>query len=227
MRHGDLARATRLAPLGGAAFEELFERRAEILVRCFDRLSLADDVGLRTQRDRRVPVALDDRCQVQTHDPPIRRPAGAVRTACGLYGTTMALPPALASFSTAEALNLVAWTSRALVGVPSPRILIPSNSWPLTRPRALSAASSTTAPASKRASRSSRLTMAYTFLNAPLKKPRLGTRRARGIWPPSNRGLSLNPWREAWPLWPLLEVLPCPEPVPRPTRFRFLRRWIP
>ncbi len=65
------------------------------------------------------------------------------------------------------------------------------------------------------------------LLEGPLKKPRLGTRRARGIWPPSKIGLSLNPWREAWPLCPLDEVLPWPDPIPRPTRFRSLRRWTP
>src|SRR5260221_9689363 len=30
-----------------------------------------------------------------------------------------------------------------------------------------------------------------------------------------------EPLRERWPLWPRAEVLPMPEPIPRPTRLRF------
>ena len=79
-----------------------------------------------------------------------------------------------------------------------------------------------TAPGSNFASRSSRLTIAKNFLKAPLTNPRLGTRRASGIWPPSKIGLSLNPWREEWPLCPLVEVLPCPEPIPAADPLPFL-----
>src|SRR5690349_4610479 len=54
-----------------------------------------------------------------------------------------------------------------------------------------------------------------------LVKPRLGMRRCRGIWPPSNPRIMREPLRERWPLWPRVEVLPMPEPRPRPTRLRF------
>src|SRR6478609_1219261 len=44
-----------------------------------------------------------------------------------------------------------------------------------------------------------------------------------GIWPPSKRARSLAPERDPAPLWPRPEVLPMPEPWPRPTRLRGLR----
>src|ERR1700752_112359 len=46
-----------------------------------------------------------------------------------------------------------------------------------------------------------------------LLKPRFGWRRCSGIWPPS-KPLMRTPERAVWPL---------PEPMPRPTRIRFLR----
>src|SRR6266849_171483 len=55
-----------------------------------------------------------------------------------------------------------------------------------------------------------------------LVKPRLGRRRCNGIWPPS-KPLMRTPERAVWPLPPRPEVLPLPEPMPRPTRMRFLR----
>src|ERR1700761_9361929 len=55
-----------------------------------------------------------------------------------------------------------------------------------------------------------------------LVKPRLGRRRCSGIWPPS-KPLMRTPERAVWPLPPRPEVLPLPEPMPRPTRIRFLR----
>src|ERR1700753_1848811 len=53
-----------------------------------------------------------------------------------------------------------------------------------------------------------------------LVKPRWGRRRCSGIWPPSKPRIRLEPEREPWPLWPRGEVLPMPEPIPRPTRLR-------
>src|SRR6202041_2333697 len=53
-----------------------------------------------------------------------------------------------------------------------------------------------------------------------LVKPRLGKRRCSGIWPPSKPRIRLEPVRDPWPLWPRVEVLPMPEPIPRPTRLR-------
>ncbi len=51
-------------------------------------------------------------------------------------------------------------------------------------------------------------------------KPRLGSRRWMGIWPPSKPILPRPPVRARWPLWPRPAVLPRPEPMPRPTRTR-------
>src|SRR4051794_29441194 len=55
-----------------------------------------------------------------------------------------------------------------------------------------------------------------------LVKPRLGSRRCSGIWPPS-KPLMRTPERAVWPLPPRPACLPLPEPMPRPTRMRFLR----
>ena len=64
-----------------------------------------------------------------------------------------------------------------------------------------------------------RFTACATTLKG-LVKPRFGSRRYIGIWPPSNPGLVDPPVRALCPLCPLPEVLPSPEPGPRPTRFR-------
>src|SRR4051794_14010090 len=55
-----------------------------------------------------------------------------------------------------------------------------------------------------------------------LLKPRFGRRRCSGICPPS-KPLMRTPERAVWPLPPRPAVLPLPEPMPRPTRMRFLR----
>src|SRR5689334_16622284 len=55
-----------------------------------------------------------------------------------------------------------------------------------------------------------------------LLKPRFGRRRCNGIWPPS-KPLMRTPERAVWPLPPRPDCLPLPEPMPRPTRMRFLR----
>src|SRR6478672_4871395 len=51
------------------------------------------------------------------------------------------------------------------------------------------------------------------------KKPRLGSRRWSGLWPPSKPSKCMLPLRAFWPLPPRPAVLPRPEPWPRPTRF--------
>jgi len=51
------------------------------------------------------------------------------------------------------------------------------------------------------------------FLN-----PRFGSRRWSGVCPPS-KPLSATPVRAVCPLPPRPEVLPLPDPMPRPTRF--------
>src|SRR5581483_4017328 len=55
-----------------------------------------------------------------------------------------------------------------------------------------------------------------------LLKPRFGKRRCSGIWPPSNP-FTATPVRAFWPFTPRPEVLPLPDPMPRPTRMRALR----
>src|SRR5262245_22861370 len=52
-----------------------------------------------------------------------------------------------------------------------------------------------------------------------LLKPRFGSRRCSGIWPPS-KPLMRTPVRAVWPLPPRPPVLPFPDPMPRPTRMR-------
>src|SRR5687767_5539878 len=92
----------------------------------------------------------------------------------------------------------------------------------LTSPAAWSVSGVSSVPASLESWR--RFTVWAVTLNG-LVKPRLGSRRYIGIWPPSNPGLVLPPARALDPLWPLPEVLPSPEPTPRPTRLRV--RWEP
>src|SRR6266436_5120594 len=67
----------------------------------------------------------------------------------------------------------------------------------------------------------SRLISAKSSLKM-LVKPRFGRRRCSGIWPPS-KPLMRTPERAVWPLPPRPACLPLPEPMPRPTRMRFLR----
>src|SRR5215211_9418664 len=88
----------------------------------------------------------------------------------------------------------------------------------------------TSDPLSKRASRSRRLTgwvRVRNFSNGIdffMCGPRsLRIRMWMGIWPPSKLWRVLAPEREPAPFWPRPEVLPVPEPSPRPTRLRALR----
>src|SRR5262245_31758044 len=67
-----------------------------------------------------------------------------------------------------------------------------------------------------------RLTMLNSRRNT-LWNPRLGRRRCSGICPPSKLGWVLPPERAPRPLCPRPEVLPTPEPGPRPSRLRALR----
>src|SRR5437867_12078463 len=127
-------------------------------------------------------------------------------------------PPAAAIFAAAVPLNLCARTVSALPTSPRARILI-RRSPPATRPCSRSSSGVTTVPASNFRSSVSRLTISYSTRNG-LWKPRLGTRRCSGIWPPSKPRLNLNPDRDFAPLCPRPAVLPLPDPWPRPTRFR-------
>src|SRR3954465_12391183 len=128
--------------------------------------------------------------------------------------------------SLADAENLWAWTVSGLLISPLARILTGTSAF-LARPVALRASSVTSAPLSKRASRSCTFTPCVCVRNISngidffMCGPRsLRIRMWIGIWPPSNRARSLAPEREPAPFWPRPEVLPRPEPSPRPTRLR-------
>ncbi len=82
------------------------------------------------------------------------------------------------------------------------------------------------APSSKRASRSRRFTGWVWVRNISkgidffMCGPRsLRIRMWIGICPPSKALLLFEPERDPAPFWPRPEVLPWPEPSPRPTRF--------
>src|SRR5262249_32500341 len=126
-------------------------------------------------------------------------------------------PPAAAIFSAAFPLNLCARTVSAFPTSPRPRTLtfpLPPGTSPCSRSRS----GVMTVPASKRRPSVSRLTTSNSTRNG-LWKPRFGTRRCSGIWPPSKPRLNLNPDRDFAPLWPRPAVLPWPDPCPRPIRF--------
>src|SRR3954469_21415209 len=132
------------------------------------------------------------------------------------YCKTSTLPPALVIFSCADLENLWALTVIALFSSPSPRIF--TGCLVLITP-ALRNTSGLMVLSPNSASRS-RLTMLYS-LRKMLVKPRFGIRRCNGICPPSNPRIMREPVRERCPLCPRVEVLPIPEPMPRPTRLRF------
>src|SRR3954449_893525 len=131
--------------------------------------------------------------------------------------------------SRAEALKAWACTVSFLEIVPLARILT-GTSLRLPRPLAFSASSVTSSPASKRRSRSWRLTACVCvrkgskgidfFMCGPRS---LRIRMWMGICPPSKLCRVLEPDREPAPFWPRPAVLPKPEPSPRPTRLRSLR----
>src|SRR5215213_10231968 len=149
--------------------------------------------------------------------------------AAGGYSTTWQVPPAASMAARADFEKPCAWTVSGLVISPRPSTLT-GMSRRVARPAALSAARSTDAPESKRCSRSPRLTGCVCVRNISngidifLFGPRsLRMRMWIGFCPPSKRARSLAPAREPAPLWPRPDVLPWPEPWPRPTRLRFLR----
>src|SRR5579863_8160671 len=129
---------------------------------------------------------------------------------------TSNLPPALVIFSWADFENLCALTVIAMVSSPSPRIF--TGCFVLITP-ALRRTSGVMVVSPSSTSRS-KLTM-LNSLRKMLVKPRFGMRRCSGIWPPSKPRIMRDPVRERCPLCPRVDVLPIPEPMPRPTRLRF------
>src|SRR5271157_5623803 len=147
--------------------------------------------------------------------------SGAVAASQGLTDnwllTTSTLPPAFSIFSWADLENLWARTVMALENSPWPSTFT-GDFLELTTP-ALRSSSGVISLSPRLASRP-RFTTSYSVLKM-LVKPRLGRRRCSGIWPPSKPRMMREPLRDLWPLWPRVEVLPMPEPIPRPTRLRF------
>src|SRR5712692_7918659 len=135
-------------------------------------------------------------------------------------------PPA---FSTAATADLEApQTEKATLALISPE---PSSRTPslarrrtpaLTRASASTVAPASSLPASMAACTRPRLTSLSLRANGVFLKPRFGSRRWSGIWPPS-KPLMRTPERAVSPLPPRPPVLPVPEPMPRPMRARFLR----
>ena len=119
------------------------------------------------------------------------------------------LPPAASIFSTAVFENPWAETVSFFVSSPSPSTFTSIESL-FTSPAAFSASGVTSAPASKRLSRSRTLTGCVCVRNGPIGIasaevfPRsLGSRMSIGIWPPSNpAGILCEPARAFWPLMP-------------------------
>src|SRR5208337_4434514 len=142
------------------------------------------------------------------------RNAEDVRQLLEHYCKTSNLPPALVIFSCADLENLCACTVSAIESSPSPRIL--TGCLVLMTPALRN--TSGVMVVSPRPASLSRFTM-LNSLRKMLVNPRLGIRRWSGIWPPSKPRIMREPLRERWPLWPRVEVLPIPEPIPRPTRF--------
>src|SRR5260370_9308613 len=132
------------------------------------------------------------------------------------YCKTSNLPPALVIFSCAVFENLCACTVIAVFSSPLPRIL--TGCLPFTTP-AFFSTSGVISVSPSVASRS-RFTTSYSSRKM-FVKPRFSTRRRNRIWPPSNPRIRRAPERGHCPLWPRVEVLPMPDPMPRPTRFFF------
>src|SRR3954469_1286288 len=131
--------------------------------------------------------------------------------------------------SLAAALNLCAWTVSGLVISPLARTFTGTPFFPHS-PCVFSESSVTESPDSNRASRSRRFTGCVYVRNGSngidffICGPRsLRMRMWIGIWPPSKLWRVLAPEREPAPFWPRPDVLPVPEPSPRPTRLRALR----
>src|SRR5262249_38891186 len=135
------------------------------------------------------------------------------------------LPPAASIFSLACALKACARTVSFFEISPRARIL---TGWRrFARPASRSDSGVTSSFALNRESRSERLTACVWVRNFSkgidifLFGPRsLRIRMWRGFWPPSYPVLRLLPERAPAPLWPRPDVLPWPEPSPRPIRLR-------
>src|SRR3954447_26954989 len=139
---------------------------------------------------------------------------------------TWQVPPAASMASRAAALNLWAWTVSGLVISPVASTFTGTPFF-VHSPCEWSVSSVTESPESNRASRSRRFTGCVWVRNGSngidffMCGPRsLRMRMWIGIWPPSKFARDFEPEREPAPFWPRPDVLPVPEPSPRPTRLR-------
>src|SRR3954447_6633613 len=139
---------------------------------------------------------------------------------------TSQVPPASSILRRAVSENACACTVSFLEISPWPSTLTGT---PLRVARFFSRSESgvTSAPSSKRASRSRRFTgcvWVRPYCSNGIDFFMCGPRSLRirmwiGFWPPSRLTLRLEPAREPAPFWPRPDVLPKPEPSPRPIRF--------
>src|SRR5213593_1016471 len=127
------------------------------------------------------------------------------------------VPPACSIFERAEADTVTPFTLNLRCTSPMPSSLM-GWSGRRTNPAPNSVSGVTSAPSASWP-RCRTFTTCAACLNG-FVKPRFGMRRTRGIWPPSNPGRTLPPWRAVCPLPPRPAVLPIPEPGPRPLRMR-------
>src|SRR5437660_1440613 len=127
------------------------------------------------------------------------------------------VPPACSIFERAEADTVTPFTLNLRCTSPMPSSLM-GWSGRRTSPAPNSVSGVTSAPSAS-CPRCRTFTTCAGCLNG-FVKPRFGIRRMRGIWPPSNPGRTLPPWRAVCPLPPRPAVLPIPEPGPRPLRMR-------
>src|SRR5215203_1639252 len=152
-----------------------------------------------------------------------------VRSTGGYSSISWQVPPAASIFSRAVAEKPWACTVSAFEISPWPRIFT-GTSRRVARFFSRRESGVTSDPLSKRASRSRRFTgwvCVRNFSNGIdffMCGPRsLRIRMWIGVWPPSKLILFFAPEREPAPFCPRPEVLPVPEPSPRPTRLRGLR----
>src|SRR5215472_14413619 len=144
------------------------------------------------------------------------RDQAACSPACGFGASTSTVPPA---FSTAAMADFDApKTENATLALisPAPRSRMPSLTRRMTPALTSAAASILAAGSSVPASIAAWIRLRFTSFslraNMLFLKPRFGTRRCRGIWPPS-KPLMRTPERAVWPLPPRPPVLPVPEPL--------------
>src|SRR6185295_5339192 len=138
-------------------------------------------------RTRDVAADAVDRQQAEGEEDPLAqvRDGEDVAEAFNHACSSSQRPPAASIFSRADLLNLLATTRSGLPISPSPSTLTlrPAR----TRPRSAST-SGVTSPS--RSASCARFTTAYSVFQM-LVKPRFGTRRTSGIWPPSKPGRRL------------------------------------